>query len=485
MRVPTLAGLIIAALVVGGALLVVSADDGRTGQLVDARDALLPIAITSATFREIAEAQMPAVVNIRTESQARVRAMPQFPPGFPFDFRRFTPMPREERRLVEGTGSGFIIDASGLILTNHHVVEDAMTIVVGLYGEPEITYAAEVVGRDVLTDSALIRLTEEPQVPLRTAALGSSAELQPGDWVLAVGNPFNLAHTATVGVVSAIGRPYPVAEGRSQDVIQTDAAINPGNSGGPLMNLRGEVVGINTAMVGNGGAGSLGIGFAIPIDAVRAVLPQLRKGDVARGRLGVQITRVPAVAVDEFGLSSRDGAVVSTLAPGGPAARAGVRPGDVVVEYNGDTVSDPDALSRMVSNTAPGTTVPMVVVREQERRTLEVQVDQLTLGKPDAATTDSVAEGFGLTLRDPTRAEAAQLRLPPNRGGVLVAEVAAGSTGTRAGMRPGDVILEVGREPVRGAADALQRLAALEPDGTALLLLWRDGREVFVTVPRS
>ena len=230
MRPPSLVTLTVASsVVVGGAILVVSADDGGAVQTGIGPPASPATAITSATFREIAEAQMPVVVSIRTEARARVRAVPQLPPGLPFDFRRFLPAPRDEERVTQGAGSGFIIDATGLILTNHHVVDEATMIEVGLYGDDEITYPATVVGRDALTDSALLRLTEKPAVPLRSPCSDLSAIVQPGDWVLAIGNPFNLAHTVTMGVVSAVGRPHAVTVGRWQHMIQTDAAINPGN----------------------------------------------------------------------------------------------------------------------------------------------------------------------------------------------------------------------------------------------------------------
>ena len=485
MPVPRLASLLLAACVLcGGGILVLAANDRSAAQSKSGR-APVSVPITSATFRQIAAAQMPAVVSLRTERPSRVRPLPQFPPGFPFDPRRFMPLPDGKERFSTGAGSGFIIDARGLILTNHHVIDGAMTIEVGLYGNDDVTYEARVIGRDPLTDSALIQLTEKPEGPLPTAVLGSSRELQPGDWVVAIGNPFNLAHTVTIGVVSAIGRPYVVADGRSEEVIQTDAAINPGNSGGPLMNVRGEVVGINTAIVGNGGAGNLGIGFAIPIDIVRGVLPQLRKGEVTRGRLGVRIMRVPAAAIDEFGLAGREGAVVSAVAPDSPAARAGLEPGDVVVEYNGATIDDPSALSGMVAATTPGTTVPIVIVRNKERRTLQVEVDRLTFESAGAAARDGRAEGFGLTLRDLTGVEAERLGMPSGRDGVLVTAVEPASTSMRSGIRPGDVILEIGREPVGRTAEALRRLDAVGADGTALLLLWRNRGELFVTVPHE
>jgi Do/DeqQ family serine protease len=463
-----------------GAIPFASVDAGGPSQTARESSAA-PEELTAATFRQVAQAQAPAVVNIRTESRDRARATLQLPPGVPFAPPWLRPR-NDERQLTVGAGSGFIIDGAGLVLTNHHVVDDATSIEVRLYGEDEIAYAAKVIGRDPLTDSALIQLVDKPAAPLPTVVLGSSAALQPGDWVLAIGNPFNLAHTVTVGVVSAVARPFLIAEGRSQEVIQTDAAINPGNSGGPLMNLRGEVVGINTAIMNNGSNGNVGIGFAIPIDIVRGVLPQLRRGDARRGRLGVHTTRVPAAAVDEFGLSSRRGALVTSVDAASPAARGGVQPGDVVLEYNGTEIRSPAALSRLVADTVPGTTVPIVVLRDKSRRALRVEVDRLTFG---AQEIDGLAQGFGLRLRDLADADAARLQLPAGRDAVVVAAVEAGSSAMRGGIRPGDAILEIGRDPVGTTADAVRRLETVAPEGTALLLVWRNGNELFLTVRRE
>ena len=252
--------------------------------------------------------------------------------------------PREE--FLEGAGSGFVIDESGLVLTNNHVVAGASRIEVGFFaGTPgtengETYYEAKVIGQDPLTDSALIRLIGKPPGNLAVATFGDSDQMAPGDLVVAIGNPFNLAHTVTVGVISAKGRPFPATEGRVQEMLQTDTAINPGNSGGPLLNLRGEVIGINTAILSTGPTGgNVGIGFAVPINIVRNLLPQLHEGKVTRGRIGVQITAVPKEALSALGLDTQRGALVSSVEPRGPAARAGIEPGDVILEYRGESDS--------------------------------------------------------------------------------------------------------------------------------------------------
>src|SRR4029079_8273054 len=247
--------------------------------------------------------------------------------------------------------------------------------------DEDLYYAAKVVGRDPLTDSALIQLTEKPNRPLPEAKFGDSSLMEPGDWVMAIGNPFGLAHTISVGVISATSRSFPVAEQRSANVLQTDAAINPGNSGGPLLNVRGEVIGINTAIYSNssgfgGGAGNIGIGFAIPINTVRDVLPGLRSGKITRGRIGVGVTLITREAAEALNLKERKGALVAQVIKGGPADNAGVEPGDVIMEFNGKAGSKNDDLPSLVASTAPGTTVPMKVLRDGKDKTLNVKVEE-------------------------------------------------------------------------------------------------------------
>jgi serine protease Do len=333
-------------------------------------------ALDAGTFRNIAKAVSPSVVNIRTESRERQQELTEFFGGGGDDLlERFFgnqlprgQQPRQRPQITYSAGTGFLISKDGLILTNNHVVEGATKIEVNMFGDEEdVRYAARVVGRDPLTDSALIELTDKPKRDLPEVKFGDSAQLSPGDWVMAIGNPFNLAHTVSVGVISA-ARPsqLPVADRRSADVIQTDAAINPGNSGGPLLNIRGEVIGINTAIYADSRSqGNMGIGFAIPINTVRDLLPQLRTGKVTRGVIGVEVGIVPLTALSEFGLKERRGALVSTVRPNGPADKGGVEPGDVIVEFNGKPVANRDQLVAMVTSTRPGTTVPVKVLRDK------------------------------------------------------------------------------------------------------------------------
>jgi serine protease Do len=467
--------------------------------------------VDAGTFRNIAKVVSPSVVNIRTESRQRAQELTEFfggggddlferffggQPGAPQGQRR---QPREQIAVAAGTG--FIISKDGFILTNNHVVEDATKIEVILYGDDpayDPTYQARVVGRDPLTDSALLELTEKPNRELAEVKFGDSAQMQPGDWVMAIGNPFSLAHTVSVGVVSA-ARPggLPVSTGRFADVIQTDAAINPGNSGGPLLNVRGEVIGINTAIYSDSRSqGNMGIGFAIPINVVRDLLPQLRTGKVTRGVIGVTVTDVPATALAEFGLKDRRGALVASITQGGPASKAGLEPGDVIIEYNGKPISKRDQLVTMVVATKPGTTVPIKVLRDKQERSLSVTIDELDLESENGADTPrrpepsdpgglEEASGFGLSLAPLTTEIARRLRLPAGTQGVIVADVEIGSPAQRAGISARDIITQVNRRPVSSPQEAGRLLDQVPSGGTAFLLILRNGQQQFVTVRKE
>jgi len=467
-----------------------------------------PLAANS--FRDVAQAVSPTVVNIRTESRQQAQNLSDFFGGDGGGgggdlFERFFGQPnpnqqapqRPRDQVVQAAGTGFIIDSAGFILTNNHVVEGATKIAVTLYGEDnDREYAARIVGRDPLTDSALIELTEKPSGPLPAVKFGDSGQMQAGDFVMAIGNPFGLAHTVSVGIISAVERPFPVSEGRYADVLQTDAAINPGNSGGPLLNLRGEVIGINSAIISGGQqSGNVGIGFAIPINVVRELLPQLHAGRVTRGRIGVGIGGVPEDAVDEFGLKDRNGAVVLNVVPGGAAARAGIEPGDVIVAYNGRPITRRDELVAMVTATTPGTTVPVRVVRDREERTINITIEELDIESETASLRPNnggdrndpqeTSTGFGLTLGNITPQIAQQLRLRRGTQGAVITAVEPGSPAARAGLAGGDVIVRVGRVTVENAAEVGRELGEIPSGGTAFLRVLRDGRESFVTVTKE
>jgi serine protease Do len=471
--------------------------------------------LDSTTFRNIAKSQIPTVVNIRTESRQRTQDLTEFFGGQGGDdfLRRFfggqvppesAPRQRPPRQrqpqgqLTEGAGTGFVIDKGGYILTNNHVIEGADKITVAFVGAARNEeYPAKVVGHDALTDSALLQLTEMPSTPLQEAKFGDSSQMQQGDWVMAIGNPFNLGHTVTVGVISALDRPFGGTATRTQPMIQTDAAINPGNSGGPLLNVRGEVIGMNTAIyTDQQRQANIGIGFATPINTIRELLPQLRAGKISRGVIGVSISRDPITkdVAKEFGLPGTNGALVSSVGPNTPAARAGLKGGDVIVEYNGRPVTDSDSLVSMVVATKPGSTVPVTIYRDNKRQTLNITPDELDLeaeanggraprqngGEREAPT----ATDFGMQLEAITPEIARQLDLPRGRGGAIVADVDRGSIAANAGIQPNDIIVEVNRQPVTNVSQVTRALQNVTAGRPVFVVVWRDGQEYFITMTK-
>ena len=471
--------------------------------------------VDATTFRNIAKGQSPMVVSIRTESRQRTQDLSEFFGGDDLLERFFGPgspqtprgqgqgqtpqTPRRQQprdRLTQAAGSGFIITKDGFILTNNHVVEGASKIEVQFFDEDEEYYEAKVVGRDPLTDSALLQLVEKPTRDLTVAKFGDSSQMEPGDWVMAIGNPFGLAHTVSVGVVSATGRnAFDFTPGRRQPLIQTDAAINPGNSGGPLLNVRGEVIGVNTAIyssgsgVMGGGAGNIGIGFAVPINTVRDVLPGLRAGKITRGRIGVSVRPVSPDEVEALSLKDRRGAVVAQVPPG-PAATAGIEPGDVIVEFNGKPITRSDDLPQLVAGTTPSTTVPLKVIRDGKECTFNVRVEELDLETETTRQADATdpggdtGAGFGITLNNVTPEIARQFELPANTRGAVITEVDPDSPAARV-LQPGDVILQVNRKAVTNMTDASAVLRTV-PSGRAVgMLIMRRGQEQFVTVRKG
>jgi serine protease Do len=476
--------------------------------------------VDAGTFRNIAKSVSPAVVNIRTESKQRAQDLTDFFGGGSDDlFDRFfgggggggggqggggngsprgqgngRQQPREQ--TVQSAGTGFIIDKAGFILTNNHVVEGANKIEVSLYGEGEDQeYAAKIVGRDPLTDSALIQLTEMPNHALPEIKFGDSSVMEPGDWVMAIGNPFGLAHTVSVGVISGTQRPFETTQQRFAQMLQTDAAINPGNSGGPLLNVRGEVVGINTAIYTDSARqGNIGIGFAMPINVVRELLPQLRTGKITRGRIGVEVSAIKRDDTEALGLKSTEGALVRSVSPGGAAGKAGMKPGDVIASFNGKPVKKNDDLVSMVMATKPGTTVPLKVIRNGGDRTLNVTVDELDLEaettqqtrtRDDVEPQNEATAGFGMTLSNITPDVARRLRLQDNTRGALVVDIDQSSPAARAGLQPGDVIIEVNRQAVTNATEAQRELTKIASGRSASLVVVHQGQERFVIVKKE
>jgi serine protease Do len=443
--------------------------------------------LTTTLFRNIAKQQNPVVVAVTSESHLNEQDLKQLFGDDDLLSRFFGSGPRNEIRRA--LGSGFLVSPDGEILTNNHVVAGADQIRVGLFSDGHKTYVADVVGRDLLTDCALIKLKDAPG-RLPTATLGDSDALDPGDWVMAIGNPFQLGHTVTVGVISFKGRPFAMTEGHSVQMLQTDASINPGNSGGPLIDVHGQVVGINTAIVANDrSGGNLGIGFAVPINAVKQVLPQLRKGSVQRGQLGVQILTAPVTdeTAKQLRIPNAEGAIVSRVESGSPAERAGLRAGDVIVSYNGTAIRDAEHLTSLVMDTPPGTSVPIVFYRDGQQQRVSATIEKLDLEKRDAPAQarPSDAPGIGLSLGTLTPEVASHLQLAPGTEGAVVERVEPSTPAANAGLRPGDVILEINRHPVHTGDEAAQLLRSLNDSSDIFLLMTRQGVHLFVELKRD
>jgi serine protease Do len=431
-------------------------------------------------FVELAKKMRPVVVNISTTQVSEGRGQPEF--GNPFgeddpfnDFwKRFFggPVPRGPQRQ-RSLGSGFIIDADGSILTNNHVVENAQKIVVKLSDEQE--YEAKVVGRDAKTDIAVIKINTKNG--LTAAGLGDSDNLEVGEWVMAIGNPFGLDSTVTSGIVSAKGRH--IGQGPYDNFIQTDASINPGNSGGPLINLRGEVVGINTAIFSRSG-GNIGIGFAIPINLVKELLPQLRgKGKVTRGYLGVLIQKVTPEIAESLGMDRGRGALVANVSKDGPAEKAGVKVGDVIIEFDGKEIKDSGDLPIIVARTPVDRKVRMKVLRDKKELQLTVSVGEL---KDEEVVASAPEKGeLGMTVQRLTPQIAESLGLEKTEG-VVVSAVDPGSAADEAGIRRGDVILEVDRKTIRTIDEYKKAVAGIRKGKGVLLLVRRGESTLFLAL---
>jgi Do/DeqQ family serine protease len=416
-------------------------------------------------FSAVADRVTPAVVNVSTVGPRVAANGDDERDREPFgdeSERQFRRRPRDEGRA---SGSGVIVDPKGYILTNNHVIENAREIIVRLSDARK--FAATLVGRDPKTDLAVLKI--DAPAPLPTVELADSDRLRVGQWAIAIGNPFGLDRTVTVGIVSATARNR-VGVTTYENFIQTDASINPGNSGGPLLNLDGRVIGINTAIV----AAGQGIGFAIPINEARGVMAQLiTRGRVVRGWLGVVIQDVTDELASSFGVRERQGVLVADVMKGGPADAGGLRPGDVVVELNRARVREVPDLQRRVAGVAPGERVRVVIVRDGARQPLTVTVGEMPADEPTALAQAGV-DDFGLQVEPLSPGAAARLDLPVAQG-LLVVEIAAGGPADRAGLRRGDVILEVARQPVSDAEALARTLASVGAGDGALVYVHRPG----------
>jgi serine protease Do len=454
---------------------------GRASELVRGRAQvpfveapILPVQmpLTTGTFAKVAEAIKPAVININTLTKAGPGGLPGG--RTPFEeyfgeefFRRFfgdTP----ERIPQRSLGSGVIVDPSGIALTNAHVVEKATDIeVVTVEGAK---HRAKVIGLDKKTDLAVLRL-DDGKGSFKYARLGDSDRMQVGDWVIAVGSPFGLQSTVTAGIISAKARQ--IGQGPFDDFLQTDAAINPGNSGGPLVNMQGEVIGINTAIV----AGGSGIGFAIPINMAKKIYTELvAKGKVSRGWLGVSIQPLTPELAKSFGARDTKGVLISDVVAESPASKSGLKSGDVLLEFNGKKMEAPADLQRAVGLSSPNQDAKVKVLRDQSERTLEIKIGEAPEERAEARAANGTRgrAALGLDVRAVTPEIARQLNLPSPEG-VVVARVEDGSAAAEAGVQRGDVIREVNRQRVRTMAD-FERLTKDAKEGDRLTVLLQRGQ---------
>ncbi len=448
----------------------------------------------------VAEKLIDAVVNISTSQIAKGPEgvpLPQVPKGSPFedffeDFfnKRGGRAPPSDRK-VSSLGSGFVIDGTeGLIVTNNHVIDGADEIIVNFHDGSKLK-VDKVIGRDTKTDLALLKVT--PKKPLAAVGFGSSSALRVGDWVMAIGNPFGLGGSVTVGIISAMQRD--INAGPYDDFLQTDAAINKGNSGGPLFNMDGEVVGVNTAIISPTG-GSIGIGFAVPADTVTAVISQLKEfGQVKRGWLGVKIQSISEDIGESLGVPENTGALVAGVTPESPAAKGGIEPGDVILKFDGKDVTTMRGLPKLVAQAQIGKSVEVEVLRQGQKKTLTVAVGMLDdeESKPESATEggkepsaqpSTAVLGLALTpLTDETRA---RFGFDAKVNGVLVTDIDPASQAASKNIRQGDVITEAQQEPVREIKDVEAAVEKVKKaGGKSVLLLVEDakGDTRFVAVP--
>jgi len=433
-----------------------------------------------ANFTDLARMVRPGVVNIQVVKKVKNVdfGFHQFP-GNPFgdqnpfgDF--FGPfggnLPREYKQ--GGVGSGFVMNKEGYILTNNHVVEDADQIKVELANGKE--YGGKVVGRDPKTDLALVKISGASDLhPLK---LGNSDDLKVGSWVVAIGSPFGLEQTVTAGIVSAKGRV--IGSGPYDSFIQTDASINPGNSGGPLVNMNGEVIGINTAILAEG----RGIGFAIPINMAKEVALQLQEtGHVTRGWLGVSIQEITPELSKSLGLKEKKGALVAQVVPGSPADKAGIEQGDVIVEFNGKEVADSKDLPLIVASTPVGKSVTVKLLRDGKVTDRQVKVGEMEEKGIKASKSAASHKSLGITVQNLTPEIAKQLDLKKDTG-VVVTGVEPGSPAEEAGIRAGDVIQQINRKPITNVDDFVQKVETAKNQDSILLLLQRGQNNLFAAV---
>jgi len=433
-----------------------------------------------SSFAPLVKTLTPAVVNINTTKVVKSAGRRFDFHGSPFPndqfddfFNRFFGQQPQRKFKQRSLGSGFIISKDGYIFTNNHVVEDADEVKVTLSDEK--SYDAKIIGTDDRTDLAILKIEVGHDLPV--VPLGDSSKLEVGDWVIAIGNPFGLERTVTAGIVSARGRV--IGSGPYDDFIQTDASINPGNSGGPLFNLKGEVVGINAAIV----AGGQGIGFAIPVNMAKDLLPQLKTGKVSRGWLGVQIQKVTPDLAESFDLDSEKGALVADVVKDSPAARAGIETGDIILSFNGQDVDSMRKLPRLVAAIPPGTKVKMKVLRRGKVKKLKVVIAEL---KDEEMADGSPAEKgeldrLGMAVRQITPELAGQYRLPRDSG-VVIIRIDPDGLAAEGGLHAGDIILQVNNSDIETVKDFRQAIKKAKKNKLVRFLVQRRNSRIFVVM---
>jgi serine protease Do len=440
---------------------------------------------TGEVFAEIAEKVSPAVVFVSVKQEV-VQQMPDIFFGDPFEefndefFKRFfgqpfprqpqrQQQPRQQKQILRGQGSGFIITSDGYILTNNHVVEDANEIIVKLSDNKELS--AKVIGTDPETDVAVIKIDANN---LPVAELGDSDKLKVGEWVIAIGNPFGLSHTVTAGIVSAKGRSR-IGLTEYEDFIQTDAAINFGNSGGPLLNIDGKVIGINSAIFSRSG-GYVGIGFAIPINMAKYVYEQIRtEGKVTRGYMGIMLNELTPEMAEHFGVKGRKGVLVGKVEEDSAAQKGGVERGDIIVKMDDKAVEDLDNFRNEVARKAPGTKVNLVVVRNGEEKELSIELRAKVSKAALSEGGGKAAKQLGITVQDLTPELAKQLGYPEEKSGVIVTEVVPSSPADDAGISQGTLITEVNRQKVENTQDFWKLVKKAE--GSVLLYIRQNTQQ--------
>jgi serine protease Do len=439
-------------------------------------------AIELPEFTSLIKDVSPAVVKITTSATVGGPQGQGMPPDeeIPELFRRFFDPRQMPERNLEGMGSGFIISEDGFVMTNHHVVANADQIIVRMGDRRE--FEAEVIGSDERSDIALLKIDAE-DLPFLKFARG---DIEVGEWVLAIGSPFGLDFSASQGIVSAVGRDIPSGGGNYVPFIQTDVAINPGNSGGPLFNLDGEVVGINSQIYTRSG-GYMGLSFAIPADVAQSVVKQLQsKGRVERGYLGVQIRDLSRDEAVAFGLSQARGALVVDVVKGGPAAEAGIQPGDVILEFGDTRINDDGDLPLVVGNTEPGSEVAVEVMRERKQRTIDVTVGTLDAEEEtrEIAGEQGQTDRLGLSVENLSTNLQQSLEL---EGGVMITGVEPGSAAARANLRRGDVVVQLGFEAINDVQQYQRVVEGLPVGQPVPIRIYRQGQPAFstITIPQN